>query len=411
MNGFKKELTENILPFWIDRMQDNQYGGFYGQIDGKGQLHPEANKGAILNARILWTFSAAYRLLKEPVYLDIAQRALGYISTFFIDKEQGGAYWELDYRGNPVNMKKQAYAQGFMLYGFSEFYRATGDPKALVLAKDFFRLIEKCHDNRSGGYLEAYTRDWQPIEDMRLSEKDANEKKTMNTHLHILEPYTNLLRIWRDEELIVAQQRLIDIFTTKILDRETGHLNLFFDEEWNVKSTTISYGHDIEASWLLFEAAEVLGDRELLEKIKTLSLKIVDAASEGLQADGSMIYETDRIHSKVEQFVLAVSSGRSPDKRIPVCTDAERHWWVQAEAVVGYIYAYENSGDIRYKEKAYGVWEYIRNYIIDKENGEWYWSRLSDGSINREDDKAGFWKCPYHNGRMCMEMMDRFVRE
>ena len=202
----------------------------------------------------------------------------------------------------------------------------------------------------------------------------------MNTHLHILEPYTNLLRIWRDEELIVAQRRLIDIFTTKILDRETGHLNLFFDEEWNVKSTAVSYGHDIEASWLLFEAAEVLGDRELLEKIKTLSLKMADAASEGLQADGSMIYETDRIHSKVEQFVLAVSSGRSPDKRIRSARTLSGiggyrlKWWS--------VHAYENSGDIRYKESLRRLGIYPELYQ-DKENGEWYWSRLSDGSINR----------------------------
>lgn len=388
MNGFKEELTENILPFWIDKMQDNYYGGFYGQIDGTDHLHPEANKGAILNARILWTFSAAYRLLKDAQYLAIAQRAFDYIVDYFIDKECGGVYWELDYKGNPVNRKKQTYVQGFMLYGFSEFYRATGNPQALELAKDFFRLIEKCRDNRLEGYLEAYTRDWQPIEDMRLSEKDANEKKTMNTHLHVLEPYTNLLRIWGDKELKIAQRHLIDIFITKILDCESNHLNLFFDEEWNVRSSAISYGHDIEASWLLFEAAEVLGDKELLERVKSISLKIADAASEGLNTDGSMLYDRTGEH-----------------------TDSERHWWVQAEAVVGYMYAYENSGDIRCKEKASGAWNYIRNHIVDKKDGEWHWSRLPDGSINRKDDKAGFWKCPYHNGRMCMEMMERFGME
>ena len=388
MNGFKRELTENILPFWIDKMQDDEQGGFYGQIDGCDQLHPEANKGAILNARILWTFSTACRLLKDAQYLSIAQRAFDYIIDHFIDKEYGGAYWELDYKGNPVNRKKQTYVQGFMLYGFSEFYRATGNPQALELAKDFFRLIEKCHDDRLGGYLEAYTRDWQPIEDMRLSEKEASEKKTMNTHLHVLEPYTNLLRIWKDKELVVAQRRLIDIFATKILDRKTNHLDLFFDEEWNARYKAISYGHDIEASWLLFEAAEVLGDKELLDRIKGISLEIADAASEGLEIDGSMAYE-----------------------RVGDHTDGERHWWVQAEAVVGYMYAYENSGDVRYKEKAARVWEYIRTHIVDKEGGEWYWSRLPDGSINRRDDKAGFWKCPYHNGRMCMEMMERFGME
>lgn len=388
MDGFKKELTGNILPFWISKMQDDEHGGFYGQIDGCDQLYPEANKGAVLNARILWTFSAAYRLLKDPAYLVIAQRAFDYIGTYFIDKEYGGAYWELDYKGNPVNRKKQTYAQGFMLYSFSEFYRATSDPQALELAKQFFRLIEKCHDRELGGYLEAYTRDWQPIEDMRLSEKDANEKKTMNTHLHVLEPYTNLLRIWKDKELIAAQRRLIDIFTTKIIDPEICHLNLFFDKEWVVKSSIFSYGHDIEASWLLLEAAEMLGDKDLLKRIKKISLKIADAASEGLNSDGSMSYERMGNH-----------------------IDSERHWWVQAEAVVGYMYAYENSGDIRYKEKSSAVWNYIQDHMVDNENGEWYWSRLPDGSINRKDDKAGFWKCPYHNGRMCVEMMERFCNK
>lgn len=385
MNSFKNELITNILPFWMNRMQDDSFGGFYGQIDGEGQLHPKANKGAILNARILWTFSAAYRLLRDARYLAIAQRAFDYITRYFIDEEHGGVYWELDCRGNPVNMKKQTYAQGFMLYGFSEFYRATANPLAMELSKKFFGLIEKCHDNNYGGYLEAFTRDWQPIEDVRLSEKDANEKKTMNTHLHILEPYTNLLRIWRDDGLTTAQRRLIDIFITKIIDRSTNHLNLFFDEEWSVKSAGVSFGHDIEASWLLFEAAQVLGDKELEEKVKEVSLKIADTASEGLEPDGGMAYERVEDH-----------------------TDKERHWWVQAEAVVGYMYAYQNSGDARYKENASDVWSYIRDHLVDKENGEWFWSCFPDGSINRKEDKAGFWKCPYHNGRMCMEMMEKF---
>ncbi|HMM02788.1 MULTISPECIES: AGE family epimerase/isomerase [unclassified Dysgonomonas] len=385
MNGFRKELTGNILPFWINKMQDDHNGGFYGQIDGNNILNPQAGKGAILNARILWTFSSAYRILKNEEYLKMAQRAFDYIVTYFIDKESGGAFWELGYKGNPVNTKKQTYVQGFMLYGFSEYFRATGEQKALELAKDFFYLIEKYKDKETGGYLEAFTRDWQPIEDMRLSDKDDNEVKTMNTHLHILEPYTNLCRIWKDPQLESAQRQLIDLFTDKILDSNTNHLNLFFDEDWNVKSNAVSYGHDIEASWLLFEAAEVLGDKALITEIKNLSLKIADAASEGIDADGSMIYEYKNRHM-----------------------DTERHWWVQAEAVVGYMYAYRNSKNAVYKERASQVWSYIQDRMVDNENGEWYWSRLPDGSINRKDDKAGFWKCPYHNGRMCMEMIEHF---
>ncbi|WP_320973616.1 AGE family epimerase/isomerase [Dysgonomonas capnocytophagoides] len=385
MKGFKQELTDNILSFWINKMVDTQNGGFYGTIDGNNRLEPQANKGAILNARILWTFSAAYRILKDERYKDMAQRAFNYIRTYFIDKKYRGLYWEVDYLGNPVNTKKQTYVQGFALYGFSEYYRATGDAEALKLAKEFFYLIEKTKDCQLGGYLEAFTQDWLPIEDMRLSDKDANEKKTMNTHLHVLEPYTNLCRVWDNDELKESQRELINLFMDRITDKESCHLNLFFDEEWELKSDAVSYGHDIEASWLLYEAAEVLGDPAIVERVASLSLRIAEAATQGIQPDGSLIYE-----------------------KTPNHTDFERHWWVQAEAIVGYMYAYKNSTNTFYKEKASDVWNYIRSQIIDKENGEWYWSRYANGSINRTDDKAGFWKCPYHNGRMCMEMIEHF---
>ena len=384
MDGFKKELTENILPYWMEKMQDYDHEGFYGRIDGTDIIHPYANKGAILHARILWTFSAAYRILKNDKYREVAQRAFDYIVKYFIDKEYGGAFWELDYKGNPVNSKKQMYAQGFMLYGFSEFYRATGSERSLSLSKDFFRTIEKCKDEKFGGYPEAFTREWQPIYDMRLSEKDANEKKTMNTHLHILEPYTNLLRIWKHEDVINAQRSLISIFTDKIVDSESYHLNLFFNEFWDIKSSTISYGHDIEASWLLTEAAEVLGDSDLLVRIKEISLKIAKASARGLDDEGGLNYEKD------DTF-----------------TDKEKHWWVQAEAVIGFYNIYQQTNDIKYFNLASSVWSYIQNYLIDKKNGEWYWSISSNGAPNLNEDKAGFWKCPYHNGRMCLEMIER----
>ena len=315
-------------------------------------------------------------------------RAFEYINRFFIDKKNGGVYWEIDYKGNPVNNKKQTYAQGFALYGFSEFYRATGEAQALQLAKDFFYLLEKCHDDKLGGYLEAYTENWQPIADMRLSDKDANEKKTMNTHLHVLEPYTNLCRIWDSPELRIAQRRLINIFTDKILDQSSFHLNLFFDEHWNIKSPAISYGHDIEASWLLYEAVEVLGDKDMLFQIKDLSLAIADAAAEGLQSDGSLVYEYKDGHR-----------------------DLERHWWVQAEGIVGYMYAFKNSKKAAYLTYAKLLWKYTQANIVDRNEGEWIWSRLPDGTMNTKDDKAGFWKCPYHNSRMCLEMIEHFGYE
>ena len=384
----RSELENNILPFWMNKMEDNEQGGFYGEITGNDELRPEASKGAILNARILWTFSAAYRLLKKPEYLKTATRAKRYLIDRFYDPEYGGIYWELDYKGNPLDTKKQIYAIGFAIYGLSEYARATGDAEALEYAQRLFEVIEQhSFDPVQNGYLEALTRNWQPIEDMRLSDKDENEKKTMNTHLHILEPYTNLYRVWKNERLERQLRNLIDVFITRILDPQTGHLNLFFEEDWTNKYRIYSYGHDIEASWLIHEAALVLGDKTVLKRIEPLIVRIAQAADEGLNPDGSMIYENFLDKQKI---------------------DRELHWWVQAENVVGHINLYQHFGDESALDIAVRCWEFIKAKLIDHEQGEWHWSILPDGTANRKDDKAGFWKCPYHNGRMCMEVIERF---
>lgn len=384
----KDELVNDILPFWMNRMTDREQGGFYGRIDGNNCLHPDAPKGAILNARILWTFSAAFRLLKKPEYLETATRAKRYLLDFFYDKQYGGIFWELNADGTPSDAKKQIYALGFAIYGLSEYARATGDREALEYAVRLFEVIEKySFDSVQNGYVEALTREWQPIQDMRLSDKDENEKKTMNTHLHILEPYANLYRVWKDERLEKQLRNLIKVFVTRILDAESGHLNLFFEEDWSNKYHIISYGHDIEASWLIHEAALALGDQGLLAEIEPVIVKIAQAADEGLNRDGSMIYENFVDKQKV---------------------DRELHWWVQAENVVGHINLYQYFHDEDALRKALKCWQFIKENLIDGEGGEWYWSRYADGTVNRKDDKAGFWKCPYHNGRMCMEIIERF---
>lgn len=382
------ELTGNILPFWMNRMQDEVNGGFYGRITGQEELKPEAEKGAILNARILWTFSAAYRLLKKPEYLEMATRAKRVIIDSFYDKEFGGIYWSLDYKGAPLDTKKQIYALGFAIYGLSEYARATGDEEALDYAIRLFRSIEEhSFDSVKNGYCEAMTREWGEIADMRLSAKDENERKTMNTHLHILEPYTNLFRVWKDEQLEKQLRNLIHLFTDKILNIKTGHLELFFNDDWVSKYRIVSYGHDIEASWLLHEAALVLGDKAVLEKVEPLVEYIAAAADEGLNPDGSMIYESFTDKGK---------------------TDTDLHWWVQAENVVGHVNLYQHFDDGVALQKALRCWEFIQKNLIDNEYGEWHWSVRADGTVNTDDDKAGFWKCPYHNGRMCMEIMERF---
>ena len=383
-------LQKNILRFWLDKMVDQEHGGFYGRIDGHEHLHADAEKGAILNARILWAFSAAYRVLGDKTYLEAASRAKHYIIDHFIDPEYGGVYWSLDCNGKPLDTKKQFYAIGFAIYGMSEYARATGDAEALKVAIDLYRCIEEhALDHEYNGYIEAMTRDWQPIADMRLSELDANYPKSQNTHLHIIEPYTNLYRVWKSEELKASLHNLIDIFTDRILNPETHHLDLFFDMDWKRGAGALeSYGHDIECSWLIHEAALVLGDAEVLKKVKPIVEMVAKASEKGLNADGSMVHEANLDTGYV---------------------DSDLHWWVQAEAVVGFFNIYQYFGDESALQKAQHCWTYIKENLIDNKNGEWHWSRRKDGTLNLDDDKAGFWKCPYHNSRMCLEIIERSV--
>lgn len=409
-------LENNILSFWLEKMVDKENGGFYGQMTGEGQLVKTADKGCILNARILWSFSAAYRVLRKPEYLEAATRAKDYIINYFIDKEYGGTYWSLDYKGQPRDTKKQFYAIGFTIYGLSEYARATGDREALDYAIELYECIEEhSFDREYNGYIEACTREWGEIADMRLSELDANYPKSQNTHLHIIEPYTNLYRCIKElkaaescnyvpaigsvlpigitvpDEFVVrlesSLRNLITIFTDKILNPETHHLDLFFDMDWTRQAGRLeSYGHDIECSWLMHEAALVLGDETVLRKVENIVQMVAKASEKGLNEDGSMVHEANLDTGYV---------------------DTDRHWWVQAENVVGWINIWQYFGDESALQKALRCWQYIKLNLIDREGGEWWWSRDPERNINRKDDKAGFWKCPYHNSRMCLELIER----
>lgn len=369
-------LETNILPFWQERMVDYRQGGFYGRIDGYNVLHPDAEKGAVLNARILWTFSAAARVLHNTPYRILAARAYDYLMQRFIDREQGGVYWSLNDNGTPLDTKKQTYAIAFAIYGLAEYYRATQDPEALLTAIRLFDDIEAhAFDAVNVGYIEALTRDWQPIADMRLSDKDENGVFTMNTHLHVLEAYTNLYRVYKDPRVARQLRVLIDIFVNRLYNPSNGHLDLFFDDQWQGRRDKTSPGHDIEAAWLLHEALEVLGDPILLQETLPVCQQLAQAAENGILK--------------------------------------ESQWWCYAEAVVGYIDQWKlNQKALPVEaainlEMAEAAWDYIQSHLIDREHGEWYWAILPDGTPDTSNDKAGFWKCPYHNSRMCIELIER----
>lgn len=387
LNELNSELKEAILPYWMTRMVDQETGGFYGRIDGHDQLHPGSPKGSVLNARILWTFSAAYNYYKDPNYLEVAERAYDYCVRHFINHDNQGVFWKLDHKGSPLESKNQIYALAFMIYGLSEYYLSSGDERAIKLCQMLFRSIEQhSYDPDHGGYFEAFDEHWHLLEDLRLSEKDANEKKSMNTHLHILEGYTNLYNIWKDENLCQQIKNLIRIFTDKIVDPLNHHFRLFFDTDWKPKDDQISFGHDIEGSWLIQEAANVIGEDTMIAETRQLSIHMVKAVLlSGYDVDHGLIYEI------------------KPGGHI----DDDKHWWPQAEAMVGLVNAYQLSHDPAYLDLAMNVWDFIKAKIIDKNGGEWFFRVNQKGVPYLEEDKAGFWKCPYHNSRACLEILKR----
>lgn len=386
MSELLDELKKNIFPYWMNKMVDREKGGFYGKRDGYDVLIKDSPKAIILNTRILWTFSNAARTFKESVYYEMADRAYRYILKYFVDKKNGGVYWMVDFEGKPLQTKKQIYAQAFTIYALTEYYLATKNDNSLEEAIKLFRLIERYSlDTQENGYLEAFDKQWNLLEDLRLSDKDANEKKTMNTHLHVLEAYTVLYRAWKDEYLHKQLHNLIMIFQEKIINKNFQY-DLFFDEHWKLQSAKTSYGHDIEGSWLLCEAAYALGDPALIKIIEALAIKTVDKTiAEGLDQDGGLMNEIE------------------PGKFL----DGDKHWWPQVEAMVGLVNAWQITRDEKYLHTTNRIWSFIKKNLIDQKNGEWHWMVHRNGAVNYNEEKAGPWKCPYHNGRGLMEVCKR----
>ena len=381
------ELSDNILPFWINHTVDEVNGGFYGAVTNDLQVLNMQPRSAVLYARILWTFATAYRRDHADRYLDMARRAYDYLTRYFVDREYGGVYWAVDRLGKPVNDRKHIYAQAFAIYGLAEYYRATGEPASLKLAQDLFRLIEShSFDALHQGNLECCSRAWGELADMRLSTLEPNCRKSMNTLLHLMEAYTNLLRVWDDAGLKAKQRGLLQVFFRHIIDPQTHHFRLFFDDDWTSLSDRVSPGHDIEGSWLIVEAAEVQGEAALLAQAREVAVKMVEAVyREGLEPDGSVLYEL------------------GPHGII----NADKHWWPQAEAVVGFYNAYQISGQAEFATAADRAWNYIEEHVVDRTHGEWFKILRRDGTPDLDHIKTGPWECPYHNSRACFEMLSR----
>lgn len=384
LEGVRSCLTDNILPYWL-AMKDPR-GGFHGEAGADGSIRYDAPRGVILNARIIWAFSAAYAELHNRKYLIAAVHACDWFLQHFCDHRYGGVYWSLTSDGRKLDSKKQLYAQGFAIYGLSELYKVNKDDSVLRNAINLYKVVETFFaDKEHGGYTEALARDFSPLDDMSLSEHDINADKTMNSHLHLLEAYANLYRVWPDEGLKAAIEQLLDIVCTRIMGPD-GHLRLYFNRDWSVLPGGVSYGHDIETSWLALECAFAIMDIDAVSRVRPFALAMGRAGNEGLMPDGSMRYE-----------LLADGS-----------RDDSRQWWVQAETVVGNLWLWKYHSDPEGAARAIACWNYIRERLLDKEGGEWWWAVLPDGSIDTEHPKAGFWKCPYHNARMCLQVLSLF---
>jgi cellobiose epimerase len=390
----KAELVGNILPFWPRHAIDQKNGGFFGTIGSDLTVQKESPRASVITSRILWTYSAAARLI-DGAWRETADWAFDYLANRFWDREEGGLYWQLNFKGQPAASHKQTYAQAFGIYALAEYHRVTGDAASLAMAKRLYELIEeRCGDPGLKGYLEARGRSWQALEDVRLSERDLNSPKSMNTHLHVLEAYTNLIRVWPDAGLKARQRELLQVMMDHIIDGSTGHFRMFFDKDWKSQSDHVSFGHDIEGSWLLAEAAEVLGEPVLTIRAGKLAVAMANAVLEqGVDRDGSLFFEAD-------------GSGE--------LVDTQKHWWVQAEAVIGFYNAFQLTGDVRFRTASLRTWDYIEARVIDRVHGEWYAKLTREGVplTEAEDPEAvlvGPWKCPYHNVRVCTEMLERLA--
>jgi mannobiose 2-epimerase len=381
----KKELNvelKNILSYWIDNTIDKEFGGFLGKRDHYNKVVEKASKGVILNTRILWSFSAATNHLKTDTYKDVCDRSFKYLKNFFNDKINKGVYWEVDYLGNPINKRKQVYAQSFTIYALSEYYLFSKNEEAKTWAIELFNQLEKyAKDSVNEGYFEAFNEDWSPIEDMRLSDKDMNASKTMNTHLHVLEAYTSLLKIYDNNELKASLIMLVKVFLEKFLNTK-NHYELFFDDQWNLLSNSVSYGHDIEAAWLVIDAAKLIDDSELLHLSEEVAVKVADTfLLEAIDKEGAVINEKNLTTNHI---------------------DTDRHWWPQVEALVGLKYANDLKSDEKYISSSLKIWDFTKKNLIDHKNGEWFFRVDEKGNVYKNEDKVSMWKAPYHTSRACI---------
>ena len=386
------ELRDNILQFWMRYAPDPKNGGFIGIINAPCEPDPDGPRSLVLNARILWTFATAWRVLKVPAYLKTAEHAYDYLMKHFKDPVHGGMFWMLDGQGKVTDRRKQVYGNAFAIYALSEMYRATGREEVLQEAISLFLVLDRrANDPVRKGYVEALTADWSPIPNMALSSKELNAPKSMNTHLHVLEAYTNLLRVWEDPRIRTRHQEILLAMIDHIVDPVEDRFRMFFDMDWHSLSDIVSFGHDIEGSWLLDEAADMLGDAGIKARVRVLAEKMARKALEtGMDPIHGGMY--DEFHDQVLH-----------DGKI---------WWVQAEAVVGFTNAWQITRDNAFLEAMLDTWLFTDAHLIDHAFGEWFGATAADGTrgyahSTEQGQKAGPWKCPYHNARMCFEMMHR----
>lgn len=400
VSEIKAHLIGTIIPFW-KKLKDDEFGGYYGYMDYELNLDKKASKGCILNSRIMWFFSNAYKALGDANLLENATHAYDFMKKNCIDYTYGGVYWMVDYKGEPLEEMKHTYNQAFAIYALSSYYEASKNEEALTLAVDLFNKIETgCKDEY--GYLEAFDRQWNLIDNRELCDDPHMIKegkiaeKTMNTILHVLEAYTELYRVSHKEEVAAALRAILQMIEEKVYDPEKKQLDVFFDTQLHSIADMHSYGHDIEAAWLIDRATEVLGDPELMERTKKYTVDIAYKVKE---------VAFKEFKSKNGKCVGALNNERFREE-----IDETKIWWVQAETVVGFLNAYEKSKDEAFKQIALKEWQYIKEYFIDpREGSEWYWQLSSAHEPNKQYPIVEPWKCPYHNGRMCLEVMRRGI--